>query len=157
MKRGDTGLMADLRRSAPLDEVLVAEQGDRGQRAADALGRVLHGDDASVLDDLAPDPEGLVQHEVDLALRFRAARHAVELHEHAVLRRVVRDGVADGRRDRLTGRLARHGGIGRWDDGAELDLREVDDRNFGRQDARDPYQIYVADAGCEKRVVEGVE
>jgi len=75
----------------------------------------------------------------------------------AVLRRVVGDGVADGRRDGLAGRLARHGRIGRRNDGAGLDLREIDHRDFGRQDARDLDQVDVADAGCEKRVVEGVE
>src|SRR5262249_23946262 len=108
--------------SAPLDQVLVGEQGDRRQRTADALGCVLHGDDAPLLDDLAADPEGLVEHQVDLTLGFRTARYAVELHDHAVLGRVVRDGVADGGRDGLAGRLARHGGVGRRDDRAELDL-----------------------------------
>src|SRR2546427_765542 len=43
------------------------------------------------------------------------------------------------------------------DERAELDLREIDHRNFGRQDARDLDQVDVADAGREKRVVERVE
>src|SRR5436189_130582 len=57
----------------------------------------------------------------------------------------------------LAGVLARVGGVGRRDERAELDLREIDHRNFGRQDARDLDQVDVADAGREKRVVERVE
>src|SRR5436309_1257568 len=110
MKRGDTGLMALPAAVAPLDEILVAEQRDGRQRTADALGRVLDGDDALFLDGLAAHPERLVQHQVDLALGFRAAGHAVVLHDDAVLGRVVGDGVADGCRDDLAGRLARHAG-----------------------------------------------
>src|SRR5438067_5941306 len=158
MKRGDTDRMVRPAAAvAPLDEVLVGEQRDGGQRAADALGRVLAGDDALFLDELAAYPERLVQHQVDLALGFGAAGDTVELHDDAVLRRVVRDGVADGRRDGLAGRLARHGRIGGRDDGAGLDFRKIDHRDFGRQDARDLHQVDVADAGCEKRVVESVE
>src|SRR6266850_1234993 len=108
MKRGDTDRMARPAAAvAPLDEVLVGEQRDGGQRAADALGRVLGGDDALFFDDLAPYPERLVQHQVDLVLGFGAAGDSVELHDDAVLRRVVWDGVADGRRDGLAGRFAR--------------------------------------------------
>src|SRR5882762_3826373 len=121
MKRGDTDRMVRPAAAVtPLDEVLVGEQGDGGQRAADALGRVLDGDDALFLDDLAADPERLVQHHEDLALGFGAAGDTVELHDDAVLRRVVGDGVADGRRDGLAGRLARHGRIGGRDDRAGL-------------------------------------
>src|SRR5919198_4032411 len=105
MKRGDTGLMARAAAPAPLDQVLVGEQRDGRQRAADAVGRVLDGDDALLLDDLAAYPERLVQHEADLTLGFGAAGHAVELHDDAVLCRVVRDGVADRLRELLRGRL----------------------------------------------------
>src|SRR5256885_16721322 len=148
MKRGDTDRMVRPAAAVtPLDEILVGEQRDGRQRAADALGRVLDGDDALFLDDLAAYPERLVQHQVDLALGFRAAGHAVVLHDDAVLGRVVGDGVADGCRDDLAGRLARHGGVRRRDERAELDLREIDHRNFGRQDARDLDQVDVADAG----------
>src|SRR2546423_506636 len=90
----------------PLDEVLVGEQRDGRQRAADTLGRVLDGDDAFFPDGLATHAECLFQHRVDLALGLRAAGHAVELHDDAVLRRVVGDSVADGSCDRLAGRLA---------------------------------------------------
>src|SRR6267143_7145068 len=86
MKRGDTGLMALPAAVAPLDEVLVAEQRDGRQRTADALGRVLDGDDALFLDDLAAHPERLVQHQVDLVLGFGPAGDTVELHDDAVLR-----------------------------------------------------------------------
>src|SRR5438067_10874626 len=104
MKRGDTDRMVRPAAAvAPLDEVLVGEQRDGRQRAADALGRVLDGDDALVLDHLPAHPERLVEHEADLALGFGAAGHAVELHDDAVLGRVVGDGVADRRRDRLAG------------------------------------------------------
>src|SRR3989442_12910897 len=124
MKRGDTGLMALPAAVAPLDEILVAEQRDGRQRAADALGRVLDGDDAFFLDDLAAHPERLVQHEVDLALGFRTAGDAVVLHDDAVLRGIVGNGVADRRRDRLAGRLARHGGLSRRGARAGPDLGE---------------------------------
>src|SRR5437879_4389364 len=121
MQRGDTDRMVRPAAAVtPLDEVLVGEQRDGGQRAADALGRVLDGDDALFLDDLAAYPERLVQHQVDLALGFGAAGDTVELHDDAVLRRVVRDGVADGRCDGLAGRLARHGRLGGRDGGAGL-------------------------------------
>src|SRR2546428_13138439 len=85
MKRGDTTLTALPAAVAPLDEVLVAEQRDGRQRAADALGRVLDGDDALFLDDLAPHPERLVQHEADWPLGFRTAGPAVLRHDSAVL------------------------------------------------------------------------
>src|SRR2546425_1371235 len=81
MKRGDTTLTALPAAVAPLDEILVAEQRDGRQRTADALGCVLDGDDALFLDDLAAHPERLVQHQVDLALGFREAGHAVVLHD----------------------------------------------------------------------------
>src|SRR5260370_32525494 len=117
MKRGDTDRMARPAAAVrPLDEVLVGEQRDGGQRAADALGRVLDGDDALFLDDLAADPERLVQHQVDLALGFGAAGDLVELHDDAVLRRSSWNGAADRRRDSLAVQLPRHGRIGHRED-----------------------------------------
>src|SRR5438874_12774379 len=133
MKRGDTDRMVRPAAAvAPLDEVLVGEQRDGGQRAADALGRVLDGDDALLLDDRAAYPERLVQHQVDLALGVGAAGDTVEFHDDAVLRGVVGDGAADGRCDGLAGRLARHGRTRGRDGGPGLRLRQLDHRNFGR-------------------------
>src|SRR3989440_12651824 len=105
MKRGDTDRMVRPAAAVtPLDEILVGEQRDGGQHAADALGRVLDGDDALFLDELGAYPERFVQHQVDLALGFGAAGDTEELHDDAVLRRRVAEGVADGRRDGLGGR-----------------------------------------------------
>src|SRR4029079_11611443 len=90
MKRGETGRMWPGPASmAELDEVLVGQQGDGGQRAADPLHRVLHGEDGAVADDLAAGPERLLEHQVDLALGLGPGRDAVELHDDAVLRRIV--------------------------------------------------------------------
>jgi hypothetical protein len=81
----------------------------------------------------------------------------VELHDDAVLGRVVRHGVADGGGHRLSGRLARHGGVRRGNERAGLDLGKLDHRDFGREDAGHLDEVDVADARHEKRVVEGVE
>src|SRR5918996_2378661 len=157
MKRGETDRIRGGTAASPLDEVLVRQQRDGGQRAADPLDRVLDGDHAAVADALAAHPERLVQHEVDLLLGLGPGRHAVELHDDAILRRVVGDCVADGGGHRLAGRLAGDGGIGRRDQRAGLDLGELDHRHFGGEDAGHLDEVDVADAGREQRVVEGIE
>ena len=94
---------------------------------------------------------------MDLPLGLVLGGHAVELHDDAVLGRIVGDRVADGGGDGFAGRLAGHGRVGGRDERAGLDLGEVDHRNLGRQDARDLDEVDVADAGCQQRVVEGIE
>src|SRR6185503_14789026 len=96
MKRGETGrIPPGAAAASELDEVLVREQGDGGQRATNPLHRVLDGEDRTLADDLAAGPERFFQHEVDLLLGLDLRRDAVELHDDAVLGRIIGDGVAD--------------------------------------------------------------
>src|SRR6185312_9783123 len=86
MKRGETGrIPPEAAAASDLDEVLVREQGDGGQCAADPLDRVLDGEDRALLDDLAAGPERFLQHEVDLPLGLGLGGDTVEFHDDAVL------------------------------------------------------------------------
>src|SRR5437867_9580453 len=84
--------------SPALNEVLFGEQGDGGQCAARPLDRVLDREDLQLPDGLAPNPEGFLEHRLDRTLGMLAGGVPVELHDDAVLGRIVGDRVADRRR-----------------------------------------------------------
>src|SRR5205807_1605500 len=72
------------------------------------------------------------------------------------LGRIVRERVADGGGQDLTGHVARDRRVGGGDEGAGRELRELDDVNVGGNDARDLDEVEVADACRQQGVVEGV-
>ena len=73
--------------------------------------------------DLAAHAEGLRQHRADGLLGRAAVGDVVELHDHAGLRPVHGQSVADGGGDDLARRRAGHGGVGGRHQRARLDLR----------------------------------
>ena len=151
----EAGLSRD--QQPALDEIVVGEQGDRGQGAAGPLDPVLDREDLHVADRLAPDPKGLLEHLHDHPLGFLAGGLVVELHDDPVLGGVDRPSPADRGGHHLARNLARHGRVGGGHERARLDAGEPDQLDARRQDARDLDQVDVADAGGQEGVVEGVE